>query len=78
MYRTYPLLNFLKGGRITAPLLMMQNRPVFTFAKSPLIIASLCTITFPCKTMFCEPHKTVCRLTLFPEAWNEHGIQAER
>jgi hypothetical protein len=64
----YPLLNFLNGGRITACLLMMQYRPARTLARSPRIIASDCTITLPLKTIFCDPHKTVWRLTLLPDA----------
>lgn len=55
---------------MTEPLLIIQNLPVFTLAKSPLIIASLWTITFPCSTMFWDPHSTVCLLTLLPEAYN--------
>uniref|UniRef100_A0A182QSG0 Uncharacterized protein n=1 Tax=Anopheles farauti TaxID=69004 RepID=A0A182QSG0_9DIPT len=46
----------------------MQYRPVRTAARSPRMMAPLCTITLPCRTMFCEPHRTVCRLTLLPEA----------
>lgn len=49
---TDPLLNFLNGGLMMAFLLIMQYRPVLTLAKSPLIIASDCTITRPCKTIF--------------------------
>lgn len=64
----YPLLNFLNGGRITACLLMMQYRPARTLARSPRIIASDCTITLPLNTIFCDPHKTVWRLTLLPDA----------
>lgn len=37
---SYPLLNFLKGGLITALLLIMQCRPTRTLAKSPLMMAS--------------------------------------
>lgn len=40
IFDSYPLLNFLYGGRITACLLIIQYLPVFTFARSPLIIAS--------------------------------------
>uniref|UniRef100_A0A8W7PET9 Uncharacterized protein n=1 Tax=Anopheles coluzzii TaxID=1518534 RepID=A0A8W7PET9_ANOCL len=47
---------------------MTQYRPVRTAAKSPRMMAPLCTITFPWRTMFCEPHSTVWRLTLLPEA----------
>ena len=36
-HETYPLLNFLKAGLITAPLLTTQNRPILIFAKSPRI-----------------------------------------
>ena len=37
---TYPLLNFLNGGRITALELIIQCLPTRTLAKSPLIMAS--------------------------------------
>ena len=37
----YPLTNFLKGGLITALLLMIQLRPILTLAKSPLMIQSI-------------------------------------
>ena len=37
---TYPLLNFLNGGRITALELITQCLPTRTLAKSPRIIAS--------------------------------------
>lgn len=66
---TNPLLNFLKGGRMTAFLLIMQYLPVLTLARSPRMIASDWTIHFPFRTIFCEPHRTVWRLTLFPEVW---------
>lgn len=56
---THPLLNCLKGGLTTAPFPTTEYLPVRTPAKSPLIMAPLCTITFPCKMMFCEPHNTV-------------------
>lgn len=69
--KTNPVLNCLNGGLITAFWLITQYLPVFTFAKSPRIIAPVCTITLPLRTMFCEPHKTVLRLTLFPDAFNE-------
>lgn len=67
--KTHPLLNCLNGGLITAPFPTTEYLPVRTAAKSPRIIAPLWTITFPCKTIFCEPHNTVCRLTLLPDAY---------
>lgn len=66
---THPELNCFNGGRMTAFLPMTQNRPVLTLAKSPRIIAPVCTITLPFNTIFWEPHITVCRLTLLPEAF---------
>ena len=65
---TYPLLNFLNGGRITALELIIQCLPTRTLAKSPLIMASDWTIFFPLSTIFCEPQSTDWRLTRFPEA----------
>lgn len=41
---TYPLLNFLNGGRITALLLITQCLPILTFAKSPLMTQSVIII----------------------------------
>lgn len=71
---TNPLLNFLKGGLMTAPLLIIQNLPVLTLAKSPLMMASLWTITLPCSTIFWDPHRTVCLLTLLPEAYKHQWL----
>lgn len=65
----YPVLNCLYAGRITAFWLITQYRPVRTFDKSPRMIAPVWTITLPLSTMFCDPHRTVFRLTLFPEAY---------
>lgn len=58
-----PLLNCLKGGRMTEFFEIIQYRPVLTFAKSPRTIAPLSTMTFPCSTMFWLPQSTVCRFT---------------
>ena len=69
---TYPLLNFLKGGRITALELMIQCLPTRTFARSPLMIASDWTMFFPLRTIFWDPQSTDWRLTRFPEAWKFH------
>lgn len=38
---TYPLLNFLNGGLITALLLTTQCLPILTLAKSPRITQSV-------------------------------------
>lgn len=65
---TYALLNCLKGGRTTAPLLITQYLPVLTLARSPRIIAPLCTITLPWRIIFCDPQSIVCLLTLLPDA----------
>lgn len=67
---THPELNCFSGGRMTAFLPITQYRPVLTLAKSPRIIAPVWTITLPFRTIFCEPQMTVCRLTLFPDAFN--------
>ncbi len=45
MYK-YPLLNFLKGGRITQCFPTKQCLPIFTAARSPLTIVSSKTIVF--------------------------------
>ena len=48
----YPLLNFLKGGLMTAFELMTQFLPTLTLARSPRMMASDWTMFFPFKTMF--------------------------
>lgn len=58
-----PLLNCLKGGRMTEFFEIMQYRPVLTFARSPRTIAPLSTITLPWRTIFWLPQSTVCRFT---------------
>lgn len=65
----YPELNCLNDGLITAFLSIMQYLPVLMFAKSPLIIASVWTMTLPFRTIFWEPQSIVWRLTLFPEVY---------
>ena len=68
-WQPYPLLNFLNGGRITALELTIQCLPTRTLARSPLMMASDCTMFFPFKTMFWEPQRTDWRLTRFPDAF---------
>lgn len=70
-YYAYPVLNCLYAGRMTAFWLITQYRPVRTFDRSPRIIAPVWTITLPFKTIFCDPHNTVFRLTLLPDACND-------
>ena len=69
---SYPLLNFLNGGRITAVEEITQWRPTRTFARSPLIMTPFCTITLPLKTIFWDPHNTLSLLTLFPVACKDY------
>lgn len=66
--KAIPLLNCLYGGRMTEFLPITQYLPVRTLARSPRMMAPLCTITLPFKIMFWEPQSTVWRLTLLPEA----------
>lgn len=42
----YPLLNFLKGGRITLRLFTTQCLPTLTLARSPLMMQSFMTIVW--------------------------------
>ena len=49
---TYPLLNFLNGGLITALLLMTQCRPIRTFARSPRTIESDMTMVWKYRIMW--------------------------
>lgn len=75
---TYAVLNCLNDGLITAFGLITQYLPVRTTAKSPRMIAPVCTITFPFNTICCDPHKTVFRLTLLPEAFKEMNSYEQR
>lgn len=44
IHQSYPVLNFLNGGRTTQCLPITQCRPILTAAKSPLTIESSSTI----------------------------------
>merc|ERR1719470_465810 len=63
-----PLLNFLKGGLMTALLEITQCLPTLTLARSPLMMASDCTMFFPLRMMFWDPQRTLALDTRLPLA----------